>query len=106
ENDTLEFDVGGVPVYRVAHDNYPVVGLMRFQLEWPAGDDAAGIGPGVAELFDRLLINCAEELMRHQADEKRSRLGQTDAESVIIDRLNADVLGFDGHKLFACDGSF
>ncbi len=80
--------------------------LPGVQRERSAGHNVSFASPGVAELFDGLLIDYPKELMRHKAKKKRRRLSQRDAQSVIIDSFDADVFGFDRHELFACYGAF
>src|SRR5678815_5640576 len=62
--DTVEFDIGGILVHRIAFDNQLVVWDPFLQLERAAGNDVSRLRPsGVSILFNRFPGNRLEELM-------------------------------------------
>ena len=75
KRDAVEFHAGRVPVHRIAHRNNAIVGTVRGELERTTGHNIPRVSPGVAEFFNRLLIDNAKKLMRHQADKEWRRLG-------------------------------
>src|SRR6185436_19238184 len=55
--------------------------------------------PSFAKFFNRRSMDHPEELVRHQAEEKRRWLRQRDTKRVIIDSVDANVLRAHRHKL-------
>src|SRR6266850_6432106 len=79
KNNSVEPHVLSVPIHRIASDNDPVIRFPRFHPEAAAGDDVLRIRPCMPEWFNRPLMNDAEEMVGHKANEIRGRLNQRDA---------------------------
>jgi hypothetical protein len=67
--------------------------LPRRELERAVRDDVRRLGPLGAELLDRLLVDGEERVVRRLLDEPRLRARQLHLERVVVERLDADLVG-------------
>ncbi len=101
----IEMNVGGVPVHRIAFHHQFVVRPPRFHFEWAASNDVCRVGPLFAVFFYDLARRETKELVRQQPSKVRRRLRKRNADRVIIDCLDADVLRANRNKFRIADGS-
>ena len=97
-------NISTVPIIRVAFENKFVVWTIFFEPIRSASHDIFGTRPFLTVFFDRLPRNQTEKLMSEQSQKIWSALPQRDSQRVVVDRLDADVLGLDRNKFTAFDG--
>ena len=79
--------------------------LPALELEWAIGDDVGRLGPLVAVLLDRLLVDGEERVVRDLLDEPGLRRGELHLERLRVESFDADLVAsasqFDSHELYS-----